>query len=608
MAESFTVGKLNYETTSENTVAIVYSDDGYADLKNSDFSSTVLNNGVTYTVTEIGEYAFEEAVFSENIEFPSTITTIGECAFSWAEAYDVEFTFSKNLASIGGSCFECCVVAAINIEEGNPVFASVDGVLYSADKKMLLVFPPGKNVTQFTIPSFVERLFEGSFQSGQEYLVDVTIPATVKSVDSYAFYNNGTLESLTIESGATELGESAFMGCEGITSLSLPTGIKAIPRNCFFDLCALETLVIPEGVETIGQSAFGFGGFKTITFPSTLKEIGFQAFANCEALPEVALPESVTKIGDNSFSSCTALATIDLNNVTEVGEFAFSECTSLTEVKSKKLETIGASAFYRCTALESYVMPATVKAVGSTLFFNAIGLKKLVIGSNVETIGAGLCTGTASLAAVELADGNANFAVVDGILYNKDMSTLVAYPGGRTETAYTLPETVTTIDAQAIRNTNIEHFVSNSNLNTLNAMALAQNANLKTVKLGDKVTAIAGNTFNGCNAITEVYCFNPVPVAGVNFTTTAYANATLYLTTNEAIEAYKADANWGKFANFSLMTDGIDNLNVMGKSITSVVYYNLSGQVIPAVKAGDVVIAVRKYSDGTVSREKLIVR
>ena len=53
MAESFTVGKLNYETTSENTVAIVYSDEGYADLKNSDFSSTVVNNEVTYTVTEI---------------------------------------------------------------------------------------------------------------------------------------------------------------------------------------------------------------------------------------------------------------------------------------------------------------------------------------------------------------------------------------------------------------------------------------------------------------------------------------------------------------------------------------------------------------------------
>ena len=608
MAESFTVGKLNYETTSETTVAITYSDDGYAELKNSDFSSTVVNNGVTYTVTEIGEYAFEDATFGESIVFPATITTLGEGAFSWAEADSYEFTFSKNLASMGAGCFDCCVVAAINIEEGNTVFASVDGILYSADKKILLVFPPGKNVTQFTIPSFVERLFEGSFQSGQEYLVDVTIPATVKSVDSYAFYNNGTLESLTIESGATELGESAFMGCEGITSLSLPTGIKAIPRNCFFDLCALENLVIPEGVETIGQSAFGFGGFKTITFPSTLKEIGFQSFANCEALPEVVLPESVTKIGDNSFSSCTALASIDLNYVTEVGEFAFSECTSLTEVKSKKLETIGASAFYRCTALESYVMPETVKSVGSTLFFNASGLKKLVIGSNVETIGAGLCTGTASLTAVELAEGNANFAVADGILYNKDMTTLLAYPGGRTETTYTLPATVTTVDMQAIRNTNIEHFVSNSNLTTINAMGLAQNANLKTVKLGDKVTAIAGNAFNVCNAITEVYCFNPVPVTGVNFTATAYANATLYLTTNEAIEAYKADANWGKFANFSLMTDGIDNLNVMGKSVTSVVYYNLSGQVVPAAKSGEVVIAVRKYSDGTMSREKLIVR
>ena len=608
MAESFTVGKLNYETTSENTVAIVYSDEGYADLKNSDFSSTVVNNEVTYTVTEIGEYAFEEAVFSESIVFPTTITTIGDCAFSWAEAYDLEFTFSKALASVGGSCFDCCTVAAINIEEGNPVFASEDGILYSADKKTLLVFPPGKNVTQFTIPSFVEQLYEGSFQSGQEYLVDVTIPSSVKLVDAYAFYNNSTLTTLAIESSNTELSESAFMGCEGITSLSLPAGLKTIPRNCFFDLCALEELVIPEGVESIGQSAFGFGGFKNISFPSTLKEIGMQAFANCEALPSVALSGSVTKIGDNCFTSCTALASVNLNNVTEVGEFAFSDCSSLTNVESNKLETIGASAFYRCTSLENYVIPETVKSVGSTLFFNATGLKTLVIGSNVETIGAGLCTGTSSLAAIELAEGNANFAVVDGILYNKDMTTLVAYPGGRVETTYTLPETVTVIDAQAIRNTSIEHFIGNSNLTSVNAMAFAQNANLKTVRLGENVTAIAGNAFNVCNAITDVYCFNPVPVAGVNFTEKAYSNGTLYLPSNEAIEAYKADANWGKFANFSLISDGIDNVSVTGKSVISVVYYNLAGQPVPTVNSGDVVIELCKYSDGTVSRKKVIVR
>lgn len=608
MAESFTVGKINYEKTSDNTVAIVYSDDGYTDLKNSDFSSTVVNNDVTYTVTEIGEYAFEDAVFSESIVFPSTITAIGDCAFSWAEAYDVEFTFSKNLASIGGSCFDCCTVAAINIEDGNTIFASVDGILYSADKKIMLVFPPGKNVTQFTIPSFVEELFEGSFQSGQEYLVDVTIPATVKKVDSYAFMDNGTLKTLSIESCDTELCESAFMGCESITSLTLPTGLKTIPRNCFFDLCSLESLVIPEGVETIGQSAFGFGGFKSISFPSTLKEIGFQSFANCEALLAVTLPKSVTKIGDNSFSACTALATIDLANTTEVGEFAFAECSALTEVKGEKLESIGASAFYRCTSLESYVMPETVKSVGGTLFFNATGLKKLVLNSNIETIGAGLCSGTSSLATIEIADGNANFAVADGVLYNKSMTALVAYPGGRTETTYILPETVTTIEAQAIRNTNIEHFVSNSNLATINAMALAQNANLKTVKIGEAVTAIASNTFNACNAITEVYCYNPVPVTGVNFTATTYANATLYLTSSEAIELYKADANWGKFANFNLITVGIDNPGSLGRRVTSTTYYNLSGQKVPAAKVGDVVIMLRQYSDGTVTRDKVIVR
>ncbi|MGM9804281.1 MAG: leucine-rich repeat protein [Muribaculaceae bacterium] len=607
-AESFTVGKLNYETTSETTVAIVYSDDGYTDLKNSDFAATVTNDGKSYTVTAIDEYAFEEAVFAESIVFPSTIASIGDCAFSWAEADGLEFTFSENLAQLGGDVFDCSSVAAINIAEGNTVFASQDGVLYSADKKILLVFPSGKNVTSFTIPEFVERVFEGAFMSGQWYLTEVTIPATVKVVDGYAFYNNSTLETLTIEGAQTQLGESAFIGCEGLTELNLPEGLKTIPKNCFFDLCSLPSLTLPEGLESIGMNGFGFGGFSEVKFPSTLKSIGMQAFANCENLTTVALPDGVTEVGDNCFSSCVKLTSVDLNNVKTLGEFAFSSCSALTQVLSPKLETIGASVFYLCTSLQSYEVPETVKEMGGTVFFGATALQRLVIGKNVETIGAGITVKTNSLPAIEVHPDNQYFVAVDGVLYTKDMTTLMAYPCGRENTALNVPAGVKTIGIQALRGANVVSFNSGNDLTTIGANAFSQCEKLATVVLGEDVTSIAANAFNQCKAITDITCRNSEPAENVTFAAEVYANATLRLPSAAAIDAYKATTNWGQFTNFALISDGISDVSSLGKMVVNEVYYDIDGRVLAAPVAGKAVIAVRKYSDGSTTVAKEIAR
>lgn len=606
-AESFTVGKLNYETTSENTVAITYSDDGYYDLANADFSATVTNNGKTYTVTEIGEYAFEEAVFAESINFPSTIETIGYNAFYFAEADGLSFNFSDKLAQLGGECFVASSVDAINIAEGNKVFASVDGVLYSADKKTLLAFPPGKNVESFTIPAFVERIYEGAFLGGQWYLQEVTIPATVKSVDSYAFQDDADIIKLTIESPDTELGSGAFMGCEGLTELNLPEGLKTIPDNCFFDLASLPTLKLPEGLESIGKSGFGFGGFTEIVFPSTLKTIGMQAFANCEALVSVSLPDAVVELGSNSFASCTALESFDLNNAKNLGEFSFSSCSSLTSVKSKCLEVIGDAAFYMCTSLKEYIVPETVKTIGGTAFFGTTALEKLVVGKNVETIGLGMTVKTPSLPAIEVDADNQNFVATDGVLYTKDMTKLLAYPGGRTATAFKVPSTVTTIGDQALRASNVVSFECGDNVTTIASNALAMCADLTTVVLGANVNTMATSVFNQSKAITSVTCLNPTPAADVTFTNEVYAAATLWLPSNEAVTAYKATDNWGKFENIMVITNGLDELG-SAIEVVNETYYDIDGKQLTAPLQGKTIIAVRKYSNGTTRVTKEIAK
>ncbi|MBO4843977.1 MAG: leucine-rich repeat domain-containing protein [Bacteroidales bacterium] len=268
------------------------------------------------------------------------------------------------------------------------------------------------------------------------YIKTVTIPNTVTSVGSYAFYGCHRLESFNFPRGLTTIGRDAFVNCSKfvpddmshITSIgeeafqhigisgpfTLPEGLTYLGRRAFHDNDGLTEVTITHTPETMGIEIFSssnnittvtfaddidipnnmFNGcdkLTTINFDAVVTSIGVGAFGSCRALTSLTLPSSVTYIGESAFAYCSGLEEFNFSdNITYIGEGAFSNCTSLeTVVLPANLETMyNRYHFSGCTSLRSVTFPTNpnFKTIPYLCFDGCTNLVYTVIPSNVTSI------------------------------------------------------------------------------------------------------------------------------------------------------------------------------------------------------------------------------
>ena len=186
----------------------------------------------------------------------------------------------------------------------------------------------------------------------------------------------------------TEIGNSAFSGCSGLTSITIPDGVTSIGYSAFYGCSSLKSITIPNGVTSIGYSAFcGCSSLTSITIPDGATSIGDFAFYDCSGLTSITIPDSVTSIGDYAFSGCSSLTSITIpNGVTSIGNYAFSGGSSLTSITIPDgVTSIGNSAFYGCSRLTSITIPDSVTSIGSNAFKSCSSLTSITyLGSMAQ--------------------------------------------------------------------------------------------------------------------------------------------------------------------------------------------------------------------------------
>ena len=157
-----------------------------------------------------------------------------------------------------------------------------------------------------------------------------------------------------------------------------------------------------------------------------------------DLITSVEIQEGVTHIGDYAFYNLQNVTSVSLpNSLTSIGDGAFMDCSITGDlVLPGNLESIGEKCFSMVPkSLSTISVPASVTSIGKCAF---------------ENKGASNKTSTNVLTAINVAAANPNYCSVDGILYSKDMTTLIAYPAGKTATAYVIPSTVTEIKYNAL--------------------------------------------------------------------------------------------------------------------------------------------------------------
>ena len=336
----------------------------------------------------------------------------------------------------------------------------------------------------------------------------------------------------------------AFDGNENITSLKFSSTLTEIHFNSFGNCPNLETVEFSE--EGLDNSWLTIQSY---------------AFSNCPKLKSVILPKRLTHIGKASFDECPSLISFTLNKnhptwkssggaiytkemdkiikfpqgitghldlngkVKTIGEGAFYG-TMLSSIFIPSVETIEQSAFERSPNLKTVNFPNTLRCINSNAFGRCKMLKNMILPSSLETIDYGAfyrCTSLpatiklpASLSQIdgsvfcecpvqrfEVAQGNPFFSTIDGVLFDVYQTELVAWPYGREEKEYTVPEGVNIIREYSFDETQLESVNFPSTLQTIKEWAF-ELSKLKRISLPEGLRSIEAYAFGLCEDLVEI--------------------------------------------------------------------------------------------------------
>lgn len=237
------------------------------------------------------------------------------------------------------------------------------------------------NDSEVVIPDGVVCISQSTF-AYRKGLKKVTIPDTVKIIDSYAFYNCSDLLSVRISENVTEIGKCAFSGCSNLMNLKIPNSVEKIGYYAFAGVGNIDyDGEIPYGAKCLN----GFIDDNFVYSDNTKTTL-----CACSALTtgKIDIPSSVTNIGDDAFSGCKNITDISIpNNVVNIGYSAFSGCESLINITIPCGVTIlKLRSFFNCTSLENIILPESLMVISSKAFAGCSTLKNITIPPNVYII------------------------------------------------------------------------------------------------------------------------------------------------------------------------------------------------------------------------------
>ena len=435
---------------------------------------------------------------------PADVDTIASYAFSGSQITRMEITSS--VSTIGAGAFSYCdSLSQFTVSSDNRSFAVSSGVLLSANSTQLVAYPAGKAGTEYSIPSRVTVVIGSAFAGSS--LQTVTFPSSVDSVGDYAFADSA-LTSLTLNSGLNDIGVGAFSGCVSLSEATIPSSVTSISESSFEGCTSLRSVTwSATGSASIGISAFeGCTTLSTFAIPDRATTINDRAFYGCTSLAAVSIPDSVTTVGDQAFAasgltevtvpgcrsmgdgvfeSCRSLGSVTIaDDVAMIPEGIFSGCSSLDEIvfgEDPSLRTIEAQAFAG-TAFTAFTIPEGVTTVDATAFSGCTALQTVGIPSTLRDMGERPFEGCSSLTSFTVSADSSVYASVDGVLYSKDLGTLVRYPSAAASAEFSVPEGTETISAGAF-----EHAGS-----------------LMTVEIPQSVMTIGAEAFLGCSGLRSV--------------------------------------------------------------------------------------------------------
>lgn len=328
-----------------------------------------------------------------------------------------------------------------------------------------------ENLTFLSIPETVKRIDTYAI-SNCENLTTIKMPNNIEVIKQYAFAYNKNLTSITIPNGITKISEGTFISCQSLTSIVIPNTVTSIEKSAFQDCRKLTSIIMSENLATIGDSAF----------------------KNCDKLSAITIPNGITTIGDSTFEYCVKLISIDLpNSVTSIGQRAFFECDSLISVRIRKNVThIGENAFANVNKCTIYCEQTSAPeewdkrwSIYAKRILWEINDNNFIKKKDIEYL---LDNKTSTTTILKYTGTNSICEIPSQIEHNNKTYTVTcigeeSFADNSYLTSVSIPNTITTIEKKAFENV----------------------ANLLSIYIPNNVTSIENYAFLDCKNIS-IYC------------------------------------------------------------------------------------------------------
>lgn len=331
-----------------------------------------------------------------------------------------------------------------------------------------------------TIPNGIIRIGTGAFWNNL-ILNEVVIPDTVTCICGDAFVYCENLKRVNIPEGVSEMGDDPFAGC---------LNIEINNKSPFF-VCDDGVLFDQSKKTLIHYTASKKDDYYTI--PETVTWIGKHSFYKCKNLKCVRITKNVKFMGNNAFSDCR---NIHLENESECYQYVegvlydknattcmhYSMGSGVKVVKLlDSVRTIGRNCFWNCDMIEKIIIPKSVRQIGYNPFANC---KNVVLENH-----------------------SPYYAVVDGILYDANVTEMVYCPptAARDKTVV-VPSTVVNIGRSAFTGCEtLNNIVLPDGLKFISRSSFSGCTALKEISIPSSVEEIADWCFNGCTSLARVY-------------------------------------------------------------------------------------------------------
>ena len=428
------------------------------------------------------------------------------------------------------------------------------------------------NIDKINIPnSELYTLEEDSFKSCQNLKI-VTLGTGLKSINNQSFMNCYSLETIEILSSTNTnnletIGNSVFENCYNLKSFDILDSVENIGYNLFYNCKSLEYVSIGNGIVHLPQYMFyGCENLKSVK-NSEIISISDFVFYNCKRLEKLDKTSEITTIGSYVFYNCESLKQINLPNVLIYGENTIFNCKELQQINLYNVECLYNNSIVDCENVEYLLLGENLSEIEENSIINCNNLNLLiqnntnfkstngiissknnkviywvnnsenvdiVIEEEVEKIYNNTFSGKKHIKNIYVDDKNDNYYDIDGLLVNKN-DELIAYPSGRLDIEFVIPEAVKSLKASSIQSENLTSIIIKTNIVNIENGSIMNTPNLLNLEI----------PFIGDNVNAYKYYFGYIFTENNNDTTNYYSNInapvtleSVYITNQEIIPEY----------------------------------------------------------------------